>query len=56
MKIENGKIKECTDAELRAYWLARGYDDFMSYPDYRAACERAGTIVREVEHETNTSK
>ena len=46
MEITNGKITKCTNSELYEYWLKR-YDDFISYPDFKAACIEAGTIVEE---------
>lgn len=47
MKIENGKITECTEAELFSYYLSRGYDDLFEFAEYKAACQRAGTTVTE---------
>lgn len=34
MKIKNGKIVSATEAELQTYWMAAGYDDVMSFPDF----------------------
>ena len=50
MIIEKGKIKECTDAELFAYWLKR-YTEIMSYSEFKYRCMAAGTRV--IENETN---
>ncbi|MCR5336654.1 MAG: hypothetical protein K6E42_08935 [Synergistes sp.] len=49
MKVENGKITECTEAELYDYYLSRGYDDLFEFAEYKAACRRAGTKVTEDE-------
>lgn len=56
MKIKNGKIAECTEAELFEYWLKR-YAEIMSFTDYMRHCEAYGTLVtdkdadrEEVEH------
>ncbi|MBR4401046.1 MAG: hypothetical protein IKT09_05060 [Synergistes sp.] len=45
MNVKNGKITECTEAELYDYWLARGYDDIYSFPEYEERCKAAGTTV-----------
>lgn len=50
MKIENGKIKECTENELFCYWLGR-YSEIISFPDYMRACKDHGTIITEVEND-----
>lgn len=47
----DGKIVECTEAELFSYWLSREFDDVMSYPAYRAGCAAAGTKIVENEGE-----
>lgn len=44
MKIKNGKIAECTEAELFDYWLKR-YAEIMSFTDYMRRCEAYGTLV-----------
>lgn len=46
MKIENGKIVECTDLELYNYWLKR-WSDIYSYPDYKSRVIELGTKVVE---------
>lgn len=45
MKIENGIIAECTEAELWRYWIEQEYDSFISFPDFMRACENLGTKV-----------
>lgn len=50
MKIENGKIKECTENELFSFWLMH-YSDIMSFNDYMRACKDHGTIITEVEND-----
>lgn len=45
MKVEKGKIVECTEAELFEYYLTRGWDDIFSFPDYMRRCIENGTKV-----------
>lgn len=45
MKIENNKIVECTEDELFEHYLIAGFDDLMSFDDYRERCEAHGTKV-----------
>ena len=45
MKIENGKIVQATEDELFGVYLARGFDEIMSFVDYKERCEAAGTEV-----------
>lgn len=50
MKIENGKIKECTEHELFCYWLPR-YSEIMSFDYYMWLCIKHGTIITEVDND-----
>ena len=50
MEVKDGKITKCSDSELYGYWLKR-YSYFMSYPDFKAACIEAGTVVEEDDEE-----
>lgn len=45
MKVENGKITECTEVELFEYYLTRGWDDIMPFTEYKEKCEKNGTKV-----------
>lgn len=45
MKVENGKIVEATESELFDYYLTRGWDDIMSFPDYLEKMKSAGVEV-----------
>lgn len=45
METLDGKITECTEAELFSYWLSRGWDDVMTFSDYLAGCVAAGTRI-----------
>ena len=47
MKIENGKIVQATEDELFGVYLARGFDEIMSFVEYKERCEAAGTKVIE---------
>lgn len=42
----DGKIIVATESELLSKWLD---EEFMSFPEYKAAMERAGCIVKEAE-------
>ena len=53
MIIKNGKIAEATEAELFECYLNRGYDDIMSFLDYKTQCIRLGTKIIEEEGEDN---
>lgn len=46
MKIENGKIKEATTAELYERWLNQGLENIMTFPEYIRTMEDAGCVVR----------
>ena len=46
MIIENGRIVECTDAELFEHWMQH-FDEVYSYWAYKDACIRKGTKVTE---------
>ena len=43
MKVENGKIAEATESELFEHYLKSGYDDIMSFTDYKRRCVELGT-------------
>ena len=45
MKVENGKIAECTEEELFDYYISRGFDDIMSFTEYKQRCIANGTTV-----------
>ena len=47
MKIENNKIIEISEIELYSLWLKRGYDDIMSFTDYKEQFKRVGCKVIE---------
>ena len=47
MKVKNGKITEATEDELFEVYLKRGFDDIMSFYDYKAQCMRLGTKIVE---------
>lgn len=46
MIIENGKIVECTDAELFDYWLKR-FDDAIPYESFKYGCTANGVRIVE---------
>jgi hypothetical protein len=47
MKVKNGKIAEATEAELFEVYVNRGFDDIMSFTDYKRRCVELGTVVVE---------
>ena len=47
MKIENGRIARCTDAELFQYWIMHSYDDIMDYYSFKRECIACGTEIIE---------
>ena len=47
MKVKNGKIVEATESELFKLYLSRGFDDIMSFSDYKSQCVRFGTKIVE---------
>jgi len=47
MIIENNRIVECTEPELMEYYLTRGYDDIMSFLDFKREFRDAGCIIME---------
>lgn len=51
MQIENGKIKECTEAELFMYWL-KNWSQLFDFYSYKKACQEQGTIIKTEEDET----
>ncbi len=38
-------MKPITDLDLYHLYLAGGWDDIMTYPDFKARCELAGMII-----------
>lgn len=49
MKIKNGKIVEATESELFGHYLKVGFDDVMSFIDFKRKCEIAGTKILDEE-------
>jgi hypothetical protein len=47
MEVINGKITKATKSELFSYYITRGFDDVMSFPDYLRQIKECGTIVDE---------
>ena len=47
MTIKNGKIASATEEELFKHYLKSGFDEIMSFPDYKAACIKNGTTIEE---------
>jgi len=47
MKVLGNKIVECTENELYSIYLERGYDDVMSFSDYKYGCMSNGTKLIE---------
>ena len=43
MIVKNGKIKQATESELFAHYLKAGFDDLMSFTDYKHRCIELGT-------------
>jgi hypothetical protein len=54
LKVENGRIVEATESELRDYWLTKGLDDIYSFPEFLKKIQKAGVkIVEEAENEAD---
>lgn len=51
MKIKDGKIVEATENELFDYYLTRGWDDIMSFPDFLERMKQSGCKVNEYSDE-----
>lgn len=49
MEVINEKIVKATESELFSYYLTRGWDDMMSFPDYLRQVKENGTVVTEGE-------
>lgn len=49
MTTKDGKIKSTTENELFRLYIQRGYDDLMSFDDYKFRMKLAG-VKLEVEH------
>lgn len=47
MIVKNGKIAEATEAELFEHYLKAGFDDIMSFTDYKRRCAELGTKITE---------
>lgn len=48
MKVENGLIVEITENELFSLYLDRGYDNIMSFLEYKTRMEALGCgIIKE---------
>lgn len=45
MTIKNGKITEATEAELFEHYLKFGFDDIMSFLDFKTRCVSLGTKI-----------
>ena len=45
MKIENDRIVEATENELFEYFLAREYDDIMTFHEFLYALRKAGVRI-----------
>lgn len=45
MKIENGKIKECTEAELFIFWL-NNWSWLIDFYSYKKSCQENGTKIK----------
>jgi hypothetical protein len=45
MTIKNGKIAKATESELFEIYLKRGFDDIMSFIDYKNRCVELGTQI-----------
>jgi hypothetical protein len=45
LKVENGRIVEATESELRICWLTKGFDDVFSFPDYLEKMQECGVNV-----------
>ena len=45
MKAQKGKIIECTEDELYAYYLRHGWDDLYPFDEYKRRCEANGTKI-----------
>lgn len=44
MKIENGKITECTESELFDYWLKR-FDSVYTYEQFKLSLIKKGVRI-----------
>lgn len=52
MTVKNGKIIKATESELFGHYLKQGWDDIMSFPEYKQRCIALGTeIIEESETE-----
>lgn len=44
MKVENGKITECTESELFDYWLKR-FDSVYTYEQFKLSLIKKGVRI-----------
>ena len=47
MTIKNGKIAKATEDELFGHYLKLGWDNIMSFTDYKRRCVELGTEIVE---------
>lgn len=45
MVIKEGKISKATEDELFAHYLKRGFDDIMSFEEYKNRCIELGVEI-----------
>lgn len=45
MKVENGLIVEITENELFSLYLDKGYDNVMSFSEYKTLMELSGCAI-----------
>lgn len=51
MTVENGKVVKATEIELFQLYLRKGFDDIMSFTEYKRRCVDLGTKIIESEVE-----
>ena len=47
MTVKNGKIVKATEGELFGHYLKAGFDDIMSFEEYKSRCVGFGTEIIE---------
>ena len=53
MTVKGGKIIQATESELYEFYLKRGYDDLMSFTEYKRKCiENGMEVINGAEKET----
>ena len=45
MTVQDGRIAEATEDELFALYLAREWDEVVSFPDFLRACREKGIVI-----------